>query len=285
MFNGNQLLIEAFVERLEIEYRRNYGQLMPRYREIVVWAGRMALERIATTDALYHNVEHTIMVTLVGQEVLRGKHLREGGVSPSDWLHFMLSLFYHDIGYVRRVCQADSATHCSTGIEDELVEVPVGATDAFLTPYHVDRGIQFVRERFGHHDVIDVEAIVNNIRHTRFPTPIENDYPGTNDYPALVRAADLIGQLADSEYLRKLPALYYEFEEIGTNAKLGYQSPADLRTKYPGFFWNVVHPYVGDGIRYLSVTQEGRQWKANLYAHIFAAEHEEEPYADLKKGQ
>jgi hypothetical protein len=44
----------------------------------------MALETIANRDALYHNVEHTILVTLVGQEVLRGKHMREGGVSSED---------------------------------------------------------------------------------------------------------------------------------------------------------------------------------------------------------
>jgi hypothetical protein len=103
MFNGTQLMIDAFVERLEDAYTRNYGTFEPSYGEILAWAGRMALERISQTDALYHNVEHTIMVTLVGQEILRGKHIRQGGVTPSDWLHFMISLLCHDIGYVRGV--------------------------------------------------------------------------------------------------------------------------------------------------------------------------------------
>ncbi|HBB33823.1 MAG TPA: metal-dependent phosphohydrolase, partial [Cyanobacteria bacterium UBA9273] len=56
------------------------------------------------SDALYHNVEHTILVTLVGQEILRGKHIRDGGVSCEDWLHFIISLLCHDIGYVKGVC-------------------------------------------------------------------------------------------------------------------------------------------------------------------------------------
>src|SRR5262245_23351295 len=55
----------------------------------------------------YHDLGHTICVTLVGQEVLRGKHLREGGVSPRDWLHFITSLLCHDIGYVRGICRND----------------------------------------------------------------------------------------------------------------------------------------------------------------------------------
>jgi hypothetical protein len=274
MFNGTQLMIDAFVERLEDAYTRNYGTFEPSYGEILAWAGRMALERIAQTDALYHNVEHTVMVTLVGQEILRGKHIRQGGVTPSDWLHFMISLLCHDIGYVRGVCRADRGDVCSTGSGDEVVTLPPGATDAFLTTYHVDRGILFIRERFGGHTVIDSDLIVENIELTRFPTPEDTDHQETSDYRGLVRAADLIGQLADPGYLRKQPALFFEFEETGTNAKLGYKSPADLRRGYPSFYWDVVYPYVEDGIDHLRVTQEGRQWIANLNAHVFATEHE-----------
>ena len=41
----------------------------------------------------------------------------------------------------------------------------------------------------------------------------------------LLRAADLIGQLADPLYPRKLDALFHEFAEIGVNEKLRlYQS-------------------------------------------------------------
>ena len=68
MFNAAELLIDAFVERLEAAYRRNYGNLEPAYPELLSWAGRMAMERIANSDALYHDAEHTMMVTLVGQE-------------------------------------------------------------------------------------------------------------------------------------------------------------------------------------------------------------------------
>lgn len=81
MFNCTELLIDAFVQQLKAAYHRTYGGYKPDYADIIVWAGNMALENIANSDALYHNVEHTILVSLVGQEVLRGKHIREGGVS------------------------------------------------------------------------------------------------------------------------------------------------------------------------------------------------------------
>jgi hypothetical protein len=37
----------------------------------------------------------------------------------------------------------------------------------------------------------------------------------------------------------------------------------------------MVAPYIRDGLRHLSVTQEGKQWIANLYAHVFTVEHDE----------
>jgi hypothetical protein len=92
-------------------------------------------------------------------------------------------------------------------------------------------------------------------------------------YQLLGIAPRLIGQLADVNYLRKIPALFAEFNEIGTNKKLGYRSPADLRAKYPEFFWTAVRPYIADGLRYLNVTQEGKLWISNLYSHVFSLEH------------
>ena len=275
MFNATELLIDAFVERLQQDYRRTYGVLEPSYPGIIAWAGRMALENIANSDALYHDVEHTLMVTLVGQEILKGKHLREGGVSPRDWLHFILSLLCHDIGYVRGVCRDDRAGVYTTGLDEQTIALSAGASDASLTPYHVDRGKRFVRERFGGVGVIDAEVIAANIERTRFPVPHNSDHRGTDDYPGLVRAADLIGQLASPNHLRKLPALFYEFEETGVNATLGYKNPGDLRTGYPTFFWQVVTPYIQDGLRHLRITQAGKQWIANLHAHVFAVEHNE----------
>jgi hypothetical protein len=108
MFNATEILIDEFVARLRESYRRTYGGLKKDYEDIIAWAGGMAMENIANSDALYHNVEHSILVTLVGQEILRGKHIREGGVSCEDWLHFAISLACHDIGYVKGVCRQDN---------------------------------------------------------------------------------------------------------------------------------------------------------------------------------
>jgi hypothetical protein len=161
-----------------------------------------------------------------------------------------------------------------SNLAGEKVGVPEGATDASLTPYHVARSKLFVRQRFSDAIVdLDIPLIEKNIEHTRFPVPEDEAHKSTGDFPGLVRAADLIGQLADINYLRKQPALFNEFRETGASEKLGYKSVADLRDNYPDFFWQKVRPYIGDALRYLRITQEGKQWVANLYANVFSMEH------------
>ena len=90
----------------------------------------------------------------------------------------------------------------------------------------------------------------------------------------LLRAADLIGQLGDPNYIRKSNALFHEFEEIGLNKKLGYATPADIVYKFPQFYFSNVAPQIQQAIRYLNVTSRGRQWIANLHSNVFRAERE-----------
>jgi hypothetical protein len=283
LFNATQLLIDHFVSQLRDGYTRTYGGWKPDYADILSWAGNMALENIANSDALYHNVEHTILVTLVGQEILRGKHIREGGVSCEDWLHYIISLLCHDIGYIKGVCRQDREAEglYATGINGAMAKLPPGASDASLTPYHVDRGKLFITERFGGHKLIDAEVIKANIELTRFPVPKDEDHQDTAHYPGLVRAADLIGQLSDPRYLKKVGALYYEFEETGVNKGLGYRHPGDLRQNYAKFFWNVVYFYIKDALYYLELTQQGKQIIANLYSNVFVIEHEQPKPVEL----
>jgi hypothetical protein len=275
MFNPQELVIEQFVQELKDAYYQTYSTLEPDLGNIIAWTGRLALENIANSDSLYHNVDHTIMVTQVGQAILKGKHLCEGGVTPRDWLHFVIAILCHDIGYVKGVCRDDRGGMIATGVEGKTVEVPMEWTDAVLTPYHVDRSKLLVRERFGGklNIDVDVELIVSYIEMTRFPVPDSDAYKDTTGYPGLVRAADFIGQLGDPNYLRKIPALFYELQEAGANERIGYKSPGDMRKHYTQFYCNTVSPYIQEALHYLRVTHEGRQWIANLHSHVYSVEH------------
>ncbi len=282
MFNPSSVVIESFVDELIEHYQNMYGTNETDIQLLIANA-RNALEIIANSDAPYHDTNHTIMVTAVGMEILRGKILIEGNVSAKEWVHFVVSLLNHDIGYVRGICRADRNGRYAINQEYETIAPPAGATDAFLTPYHVDRGKMYIAERFANDEWLDVELLMNNIERTRFPVPSEDDAQEETDFPGLIRAADLIGQLADPQYFRKIAALFAEFKETGQAAKMGYTTAADLRAGYPKFFWEVVNPFIAEGLRFLRRTQEGQTWVANLYANVFTEEHEAPAYGPERR--
>jgi len=274
MFNPTQIIINAFIRQLSDTYQRTYGLLEPEYPYIIAFVARLSLEKIANSDAPYHDLNHTILVTEVGQEILIGKHIHSGGVSPKDWLNTIISLLCHDIGYVRGLCREDDLQgNYQIDTDGNTVTLQRGATDAGLTPYHVDRSQIFVQQRFDKVKDLDIQLINKNIEYTRFPVPDDAAYHAMDSYPGLVRAADLIGQMADINYPRKIGVLYTEFVETGTAKILGYESAADLKDGYPGFFWQQVSPLIDHAILYLRETQEGKQWVANLYANVFSEEH------------
>jgi len=271
MLNIQKILINACMSDARRAYRSLYGQGDDEILNQALFAGHLALENIANSDTLYHDVQHTIMVSSAGFSILKGKHLREGGVSQRDWLHFVIACFCHDIGFVQGVCRNDSREVFSTGYADGSVHPRTGSSDAQLGPWHVDRSKQFVLERFNGEatPLIDAQLVADMIEFTRFPVTEASEQNTGGRLGPLVRAADLIGQLGDPQYLRKIPALYYEFMEIGSLADMGYEDPDQMRRKYGDFFRCFIHPHITEALDHLSVTEEGRRWAATLFSHVY----------------
>src|SRR5215470_11996135 len=259
-------------ERMRVRFASTDGALIERVES----AARLAIECIGNSDALYHNVEHTMLVTLVGYDILRGRQLLMQ-TDASDFAHLIFACLFHDIGYVRGILEGDGPDGYVLDAKGGKTKVPRGASDAALIAYHVDRSKLFVMNRLAESKFVDAARIARIIEFTRFrPQELDDEY---KEEGLLVRAADLIGQLGDPHYLRKANALFYEFEEVGMNGQLGYTSPADLTEQYPQFYWTSISPHVQTAIKYLNVTSRGRQWVASLYSNVFRAEHDQStPY-------
>ena len=263
-------LAASSLEKFLGDFMRNRFGSSPAVVQIVPSAARLSLELIGNSDALYHNVEHTLLVTLAGHDILRGRALHTT-VTADDYAHAILACLTHDIGYVRGLFGDDDADGYVIDAQGGKVSLPRGASDASLMPHHVDRSKLYVMNRIDGLAPLDSKRIADAIEGTRFPAPAGYE---CGEEAGIVRAADLIGQLGDPNYLRKANALYYEFEEVGVNRQLGYESPADIVERYPQFYFNSVAPHIQTEIRYLNMTASGRQWVANLYSNVFRAERE-----------
>ncbi len=270
MITVPELTSEALGSFLSSFMRQRFGSSHTRLTEIVPNLARLALECIGNSDALYHNIEHTMLVTLAGHDILRGRFLLEGR-EPTDYTHLIVACLMHDIGYVRGILKGDGEGGYVIDATGRKMSLQRGSSDAALLPHHVDRSILFVLDRLKSIEVLDAERIARAINITRFPRDSVEEQEAEEE-GWLLRAADLVGQLGDPNYLKKSNALFYEFEECGLNRQLGYTSPTDIVEKYPHFFYDSVAPRIQIAIRYLNVTSGGRQWIANLYSNLFRAE-------------
>ncbi|MEM1346514.1 MAG: metal-dependent phosphohydrolase [Pseudomonadota bacterium] len=267
MFDPTDVLARQFGTHLAETYLHHCGAHDPGYAPLIGAAAQSLIARLATTDAPYHDVRHTVMVVLAGQQILCGRAL-DGPVPAQDWLHLTLALLCHDIGYVSGVLAGDNG---ATQVADETgqrITLARGATDAALAPYHVDRSKLFMREHFAASEIVDVDRLCASIEYTRFPVPDDNAYAETGTEAGLVRAADLIGQLGDPLQPRRVAGLYREFVETGMAERLGYASPADIREGTPAFYRAEVEPFIGDALALLRRTAEGQRWVAALQANV-----------------
>lgn len=270
MFNPNSTIIDAFVDHTQQEFVSLFGVPDSAQSRALEQATRTALNTLLNCDCSYHDIQHTMLVTDAGLAILRGRQTARGDLTAHDWLQAVVAMLFHDVGYLRQLLTTDNA---SASVIDELgntlTPLP-GATDACMTPYHVDRGTMYVQERFATDPAIDTDTVMECIEMTRFPVPKLPEYQVTDTLPALVRAADLIGQMADPQYVQKLPRLFNEFVETGEAQRLGFANAAELCHGFPEFFYSQVHPYIGDSIAYLKLTQDGWTWIANLFHHLHA---------------
>jgi len=82
---------------LATDFRQMFG---PAYAETGDRLGSFAgaiVEYLGTSDAPYHNMEHTLLVTLAGRDILQGLALSHQ-LEPEDYTHLVCACLLHDIG-------------------------------------------------------------------------------------------------------------------------------------------------------------------------------------------
>ena len=114
-------------------------------------------------------------------------------------------------------------------------------TGAQYTIGHEERSINLMKEylsdkNFSAEDILDCSHI---IMCTKLSQPID-EIPfrseGIKKMGKILGSADLIAQMADKNYLKKLPLLFLEFKEAGMP---GFETPLELFQKTEEFYHSV----------------------------------------------
>src|SRR5208282_1242335 len=93
-----KLAADALSTFLAEDMKGRFGVSFGNLGEIIPFAAQLSLECLANSDALYHNVEHTMLVTLAGHDIFRGRALLTHS-TPIEYSNFIVACLAHDIGY------------------------------------------------------------------------------------------------------------------------------------------------------------------------------------------
>jgi hypothetical protein len=194
-------------------------------------------------DARYHDLRHTLEVTLCMVRLLQSRH--RVGVTPkltqSLFEIGLLAILLHDTGYLKKRDDTEG-------------------TGAKYTLIHVDRSADFAARLLiekGYPP--EAGKAVKNMIHCTGVNVNLSAIPFANEVEQLVGFAlgtgDLLGQMAADDYVDKLPELYLEFEESthfspGKMSNVGMFSCAeDLLRKTPSFWEFFVKPKLQDDFK------------------------------------
>jgi hypothetical protein len=132
-----RLAAEALGSFLASDMKDRFGSSHARFAELIPFAARLALDCIGNSDALYHNVEHTLLVTMAGHDIFMGRTLLMHA-TPADYSNFIVACLMHDIGYVRGIVKGDDNNGYVVDGTGRKVSLPRGSSDAALAPYHCE---------------------------------------------------------------------------------------------------------------------------------------------------
>ncbi len=168
----------------------------------------------------YHNLPHTLDVFVCAARLMHGIRLSGMKLDHREIALILFAALLHDVGYAQ-------------SREDKEI-----GTGAQYTPTHVARGLNFMRTYAREHGIPDdfVEDLVPVISCSDPRLPIsEISFPNERIRMAgqILGTADLVGQMADRNYLEKLAFLFQEFKEAGMG---DFNSVHDMMRKTGMFY-------------------------------------------------
>jgi hypothetical protein len=171
------------------------------------------------SNVLYHDLRHTTDALLALVRLIHGAYIQGKLLFPENINVALITALFHDTGYI----QKEEDTN-GTGAKYTLTHIQRSID--FMDRYFTDNG--FSRDDYKNGlDIILCTGLTTNISQIQFRSA-EFELLGK-----MMGTADLIGQMADRNYLEKLLFLYHEFKEgdIGD-----YNSEIDLLNKTIGFY-------------------------------------------------
>lgn len=167
----------------------------------------------------YHDLGHTLSVTLAVARLMHGAVEAEQSFTEKDLNMGLISGLMHDTGYIQQ-------TSDRQGTGAKYTQVHISRSIAFLLDYYRNDPA-FQNELDAFRDILLCTGLNTQVQAIRF------EGATVELLGKILGTADLLGQMADRYYLEKLPDLFDEFAEAGITT---FANRLDLLVKTQGFY-------------------------------------------------
>lgn len=263
--NGARITDKRVLDEIKALYREHYDEstievMRTFFNDIIdLFSGKK--QGVLKCDTAYHDLLHTLQVVFVFLQIIRGWNRKETSskISKESFTIGIIAALLHDTGYLKTEDDADG-------------------TGGKYTFIHIQRGIGFARQYLSLRGF--KENQIESVKNILTCTGMKIDYDAFPFYCKEERiigyalgSADLISQMAASNYPEKLPLLYLEFEEayryeglakLRREGALLFHSADDLMKKTPYFYKNIV--------------KERLEKMGSMYTYL--SDNSENPYID-----
>jgi hypothetical protein len=175
-----ELVAQALGSFLTSETKSRFGSSHARLAEALPFAAKLTMECIGNSDALYHNIEHSMLVTLAGHDILMGRQMLRS-TTAGDYANFIMACLTHDIGYVRGILHGDDNESYVADLSGRTIRLP-----QHVCPREIIRAGQTnprlcgvdTFQRSAHRGIIlegEVDRLFNRKHLARRPTRLRQD--------------------------------------------------------------------------------------------------------------
>lgn len=188
--------------------------------------------RFQAADTPYHNLEHTLQVSVCLMRMIQGAFLKgECVIKLQDVMDVLLASFCHDIGYFK-----ERGDEKGTGAKYAAYHEARGALLA--SEYLTDQGLPWPRVQVIQRYILST-GTHRALRYIGFKSSTEALLA------RMLVTADILAQMSDPNYLDRLPFLFLEFQESDDYLNIPihqrrYPDLESLQSATPSF-WEHIH--------------------------------------------
>jgi hypothetical protein len=182
-----------------------------------LYSGQMPGYRACNTG--YHDLQHANNTLLAMARLIHGAVIEGIDLSEGDIVSGLVAAILHDVGYIQ-----EASDNKGTGAKHKATHEQ--RSKDFLSRHGREFGLST-------RQITDGRAIIACTDMALDISAVSFSSENIELLGKMLGTADLLAQLGDPAYLEKLPALYKECQEAGTNE---YRDELDIIQKAPAFY-------------------------------------------------